>query len=519
MGVIWTPQTRTNQPSSPVGINQQHPLANNLLISADLANGTVYSPKSVSFIKTDLSSAPSNKGTYGKFNGSSTQVSLGDPACLDFGAGLYSMEALVFFNATSSQDLFSKDDEGSQRQLFFTIGYSAQWRVGFSNNAGGFVLFDSATTISTGKWYHVIVCRTGSNTMTLYVNGVLQPGAYALQTATTVGSSSSTAYIGRRDSGSLFRFSGGMSFLRVYNTDITRYVPSLTQNPWQLYEPDSYVLLSQVSAGGGTVTGVGSSDGVGTASGVGASTSAQVGSSAGVGAASGVGASTANSVGSSSGTGAADGVGSSTGGSDGVGASTGTGTASGIGASTAASTGSSDGVGTGSGVGASTAASTGSASGTGTASGVGTNGSIVSTGVGNASGTGTATGISPTVSRGGGKTTGNNLSRKQKKKLKAVESQEWLKAEETARQLLSDRFTKQTPQEKAQALETYIESLQPVIEALKALTTQIEEVAEVVEDAPVIELTQHQEVIQRFDRLEKKVKSVEELIIILMADL
>ena len=165
---------------------------------------------------------------------------------------------------------------------------------------------------------------------------------------------------------------------------------------------------------------------------------------------------------------------------------------------------------------ASTAASVGSASGTGTASGVGTNGSIVSTGVGSSSGTGTATGISPTVSRGGGKTTGSNLSRKQKKKLKAVESQEWLKAEETARQLLSDRFTKQTPQEKAQALETYIESLQPVIEALKALTSQIEEV---VEEAPVIELTPHQEVIQRFDRLEKKVKSVEELIIILMAAL
>lgn len=122
-------------------------------------------------------------------------------------------------------------------------------------------------------------------------------------------------------------------------------------------------------------------------------------------------------------------------------------------------------------------------------------------------------------STGGGKTTGSNLSRKQKKKLKAVESQEWLKAEETARQLLSDRFTKQTPQEKAQALETYIESLQPVIEALKALTSQIEEVTEVVEEDPVIELTQHQEVIQRFDRLEKKVKSVEELIIILMADL
>ena len=122
-------------------------------------------------------------------------------------------------------------------------------------------------------------------------------------------------------------------------------------------------------------------------------------------------------------------------------------------------------------------------------------------------------------SQGGGNSTGRNLSRKQKKKLKAVESQEWLKAEETARQLLNDRFTKQTPQEKAEALQTYVESLQPIIEALKALTTQIEEVKEVVEDAPVMELTPHQEILTRFDTLEKKLKSVEELVIILMADL
>lgn len=122
-------------------------------------------------------------------------------------------------------------------------------------------------------------------------------------------------------------------------------------------------------------------------------------------------------------------------------------------------------------------------------------------------------------SHGGGNGTGRNLSRKQKKKLKAVESQEWLKAEETARQLLNDRFTKQTPQEKAQALQTYVESLQPIIEALKAITTQIEEVKEVVEDAPIIELTPHQEILSRFDTLEKKLKSVEELVIILMADL
>lgn len=122
--------------------------------------------------------------------------------------------------------------------------------------------------------------------------------------------------------------------------------------------------------------------------------------------------------------------------------------------------------------------------------------------------------VTPTGSRGG-TGTGRNLSRKQKKKLKAVESQEWLKAEETARQLLNDRFTKQTPQEKAEALQTYVESLQPVIEALKELTVPEVEIPE----EPIIELTPHQEILTRFDTLEKKLKSVEELVIILMADL
>jgi Spy/CpxP family protein refolding chaperone len=155
----------------------------------------------------------------------------------------------------------------------------------------------------------------------------------------------------------------------------------------------------------------------------------------------------------------------------------------------------------------------GSASGTGTSTGVGANGTVTISAVGSASGSSVVLGVSP--SHGGGTGKGQNLSRKQKKKLKAVESQEWLKAEETARQLLNDRFTKQTPQEKAEALQTYVESLQPVIEALKALTSP--EVKESEES--IVELTPHQEILTRFDTLEKKLKSVEELVIILMADL
>lgn len=118
-------------------------------------------------------------------------------------------------------------------------------------------------------------------------------------------------------------------------------------------------------------------------------------------------------------------------------------------------------------------------------------------------------------SHGGGKTFGSN--KKKKKQRKAIESEEWLKAEETAKQLLQDRFTKTTPEAKLEALASHIESLQPVIDALKALAR--EDVQEAVQETRTEEITEHQTVLNRFDALEKKIESVEELLIILMADL
>lgn len=507
MGVIWTSRTRTKQPQGVVGLAPRY---------AGLAQGAWLLTQSV----RDVSGRAKH--------GAATAVTL-TALGADF-AATNSIIALPTGSLDTTSDvtvvihsLARTSGPGGSGRLIDTgtsagVGYLVSRYVsGNDLLAGGSTDFGfpSSSVLKYGVFQTIVLVVRGS-TREVWAEGTLVYSASGFGSLTS--SSAVAPAIGNRSNGGTDRaFDGIIKAVAVLAIGVPSVeAQSLSANPWQLFAPERRPIFFNTAGGGSTVTGVGSSDGIGTVSGVGASTSAQVGSSAGVGAASGVGRSTANSVGSSSGTGTASGAGSSTGGSDGAGSATGTGTATGVGASTAASLGSTAGVGTASGIGASTAASVGSASGTGTASGVGTNGSIVSTGVGSASGTGTATGISPTVSRGGGKTTGSNLSRKQKKKLKAVESQEWLKAEETARQLLSDRFTKQTPQEKAQALETYIESLQPVIEALKALTSQIEEV---VEEAPVIELTPHQEVIQRFDRLEKKVKSVEELIIILMADL
>lgn len=505
---------RTSQPQQPVGVNWANPYSRGLI--AGIVGGhpvdlVQRSPLVISNVTTTTGSKgknftlPSSTYAYVDSNNPGISVSVGakwSALLLVRSTGKNSRAphaVCVNYNGSSVALALCTETNSSGNGASF---YDGAWR------ASG-----TSTVITGDNLWHVIVGVRDGPLLSYYIDGkldssatVVEIGAATSTTAITWGlyknDNLDTCFIGDIALGAVW---AGVA-LNAGN------VQSLSNNPWQLFEPDNDPVFYSMAAGG-TVTGVGSSAGVGAASGVGASTSAQVGSSAGVGAASGVGASTADSVGSSSGTGAADGVGSSTGGSDGVGASTGTSTASGIGASTAASTGSSDGVGTGTGVGASTAASTGSASGTGEALGVGTNGSVVVTGVGSASGTGTATGIAPIVSAGGGKTFGSN--KKKKKQRKAIESEEWLKAEETAKQLLQDRFTKTTPEAKLEALASHIESLQPVIDALKALATA--DVQEPVQETRTEELTEHQQVLNKFDALITKMASIEELLIIMMA--
>lgn len=140
-------------------------------------------------------------------------------------------------------------------------------------------------------------------------------------------------------------------------------------------------------------------------------------------------------------------------------------------------------------------------------------------------GVGTITGETVPVSHGGGMSQASNVSgkKKPKKKAKAVESEEWLKAEETARQLLQDRFKKTTPEAKAKTLEAHIESLQPIIQALKALS-EVEESNTVQEKEPVQETRTEPKVeqpptpIDRYDVLLRRLDDLEDLIVIMMAN-
>lgn len=506
-GIIWTPEERTTQPVSVPSINRASSLSVGLLDSLlFLPSGT---PVNVSrpYLGVNKTGTPvAEKTVKGNASYLSAGASWDIASTTNYAAGDFSFHCVVMFRAFGSYaTLFDKNNGGGFREVAFFLDTSGNINyigIGGTNNA------DSVSLgLSLNIFYDIVITRRGS-TVAFYVNGVFKGNATLPYSGTT--GSTKPLVLARNSSGGGVNtnavFVAFSTWMRALNAG---EVLALYDNPWQLFESDNDPVFSSLAGGGTNTTGTLSSTldtvtlvsvGVVTRSGTLAVTldAAALVGIGGVATAGALAVTLDAATLSGAGTVA---VGTNRDGS--LAAILGTATLASIGAVTR------------SGTLAVTLDNT-------TLAGIGTAGQAITGTLAITLGNVTLSGVGAipaAPSQGGGTGTGRNLSRKQKKKLKAVESQEWLKAEETARQLLNDRFTKQTPQEKAEALQTYVESLQPVIEALKALTTQVEEVAEVVEEIPIVELTPHQEILSRFDTLEKKLKSVEELVIILMADL
>lgn len=526
-GIIWTPEERTHQPSSLPSINRENSLSVGLLDALlFLPSGT---PVNVArpYIKIDKTGTPipekSIKGNASYLSGGASW-DIASPT--NYAAGDFSFHCIVTFRAFGSYaTLIDKDNGAGFREIAFflnTTGNINYIGIGGVNNSDSVAL-----GLSVNSLRDVVITRLGS-VVSFYVDGVFK-GTATLPYSGTTGSTNPLV-LARNSSGGGVNSNVVFTSFSAWNRALrANEVAALYENPWQLFEADNDPVFYSLAGGSNNTATLSSTLEAATLTGIGSVTrSGTLAVTLDAATLSGVGGVSLSGTLSST-------LDNTT--LTGVGAVTTSGTLSvTLDSATLAGVGSVS-------VGANrdgalaitledaTLAGIGAVTRSATLAVTLDNATLVGIGTAGQPRTGTLTvtldnvtlsgvgAIPAAPSHGGGNGTGRNLSRKQKKKLKAVESQEWLKAEETARQLLNDRFTKQTPQEKAEALQTYVESLQPVIEALKALTTQIEEVKEVVEDAPVMELTPHQEILTRFDTLEKKLKSVEELVIILMADL
>jgi len=113
------------------------------------------------------------------------------------------------------------------------------------------------------------------------------------------------------------------------------------------------------------------------------------------------------------------------------------------------------------------------------------------------------------ISGHGGVGTGRNLSKKQKKKLKEVESQEWLKTQETVKELLSERNKPSRAVEQVKALEVTQESLRPIIEALKQLTKEVVVPTKIEVEEVFVKKVTVEELEDRIVRVEHKQSELE----------
>lgn len=137
-------------------------------------------------------------------------------------------------------------------------------------------------------------------------------------------------------------------------------------------------------------------------------------------------------------------------------------------------------------------------------------------------------GVIPTTTKGGvGK--GKNLTLKQKKKLKQVVNQEWLKAEQTVQELLLDRLGHAEPAKAKIEKLTASKSLVDVIEALKALskeTVTLPEQQAVIKtiNKTIVEKTTKpaekvSDIEERMAKFEKRLVDIEEMVLVVMSEI
>jgi hypothetical protein len=129
----------------------------------------------------------------------------------------------------------------------------------------------------------------------------------------------------------------------------------------------------------------------------------------------------------------------------------------------------------------------------------------------------------------GGKGQGKNLTLKQKKKLKAVVSQEWLKAEQTVQELLAERLTHKEPAKVRVEKLTQSQSLLDVIDALKALSKEtvtlpeqqavIKAINKTITEKTVKQVDRTAEIEKRMETFEKRLVDLEEMVLVALSEI
>ena len=146
----------------------------------------------------------------------------------DFGSGDFTIDFWAYFNSTAGEQVFLGNYAAGNtgwmfRQTTTTLEYTNG--VGYISVAGGY---------STGAWYHIAICRSGTSTF-FFVNGT-QVGT--TQTSFNISASAGALDIGRYPAtASTACFNGWLDEVRI-SKGIARWTTNFTA-PTQEYDANT----------------------------------------------------------------------------------------------------------------------------------------------------------------------------------------------------------------------------------------------------------------------------------------
>ena len=143
------------------------------------------------------------------FDGSGDYVQIADNANLCFGTNDFSIETWV-----KTDTYTGNNDFIVTKGHYYSLYINSTGKVYAEINASGYVGVASTTTITDGKWHHVVGSFTRDGDLNLYVDGIFESSVSIISQAASI-DNSSILYIGRANSAGQY-FRGETSTVRLF---------------------------------------------------------------------------------------------------------------------------------------------------------------------------------------------------------------------------------------------------------------------------------------------------------------
>lgn len=162
-------------------------------------------------------------GASGSFDGTGDYLSTPNTTDFDFGTGDFTAEAWVRLNVNNSLGYIFSRGNGAGTNGGFAMAVNATGKLLLVHQGIAFQTA-GATTLATGQWYHLAICRSGT-TVRLFVDGIQDASATNSTNYTAQGSTPTTI-------GSNFDLNVPKEFLNGFIDDlrITKGVARYTAN-------------------------------------------------------------------------------------------------------------------------------------------------------------------------------------------------------------------------------------------------------------------------------------------------